>query len=84
MSDPEIDIIDISTPNASHCEIAIEAAKHGKSILCEKPLAIDVAECERMVEAVKEEEAVNMICHNYRRIPAIAQAKKMIENDPPR
>ena len=80
VSNPEIDIIDICTPNDSHCEIAIEAAKHGKAILCEKPLAMNLAECEEMVEAVKKAKVVNMVCHNYRRIPAIALAKKMIEN----
>lgn len=77
--DPEIDIIDICTPNDSHCEIALEAANNGKAILCEKPLAIDLAECEKMVAAVKKADVVNMVCHNYRRIPAIVQAKKMIE-----
>src|SRR5262245_61783918 len=72
VSNPEIDIIDISTPNATHCEIALEAAKNGKAILCEKPLAITVEECEKMVAAVNEAQVVNMLCHNYRRIPAIA------------
>ena len=76
VSDPEIDIVDICTPNDSHCEIALEATRNGKAILCEKPLAIDVAECEKMVAAVKKARVVNMVCHNYRRIPAIAQAKK--------
>src|ERR1700677_505166 len=80
VADPGIDIIDITTPNDSHAEIAIEAAKHGKAILCEKPLALDVAECEAMVAAVKKAGVVNMVCHNYRRIPAIALAKKMIED----
>ncbi len=75
---PDIDIIDICTPNDSHCEIAVEAAKHGKAILCEKPLAMNVAQCERMVDAVKKAGVPNMVCHNYRRIPAIALAKKMI------
>jgi predicted dehydrogenase len=79
VADPEIDIIDICTPNDSHHEIAIAAARHGKAILCEKPLAMDVAQCEDMVAAVKKAGVVNMICHNYRRIPAIAQAKRMIE-----
>jgi predicted dehydrogenase len=79
VADPEIDIIDICTPNDSHCEIALEAARHGKAILCEKPLAMDVAQCEHMVAAVKKAKVVNMVCHNYRRIPAIALAKKMIE-----
>lgn len=79
VADPEIDIVDICTPNDSHHEIAIAAARHGKAILCEKPLAMDVAQCEDMVAAVKKAGVVNMICHNYRRIPAIAQAKRMIE-----
>lgn len=79
VSNPDIDIVDICTPNDSHCEIAIEAARHGKAILCEKPLAMDVAECEKMIAAVKKARVVNMVCHNYRRIPAIAHAKKMIE-----
>ncbi len=79
VSDPEIDVIDVCTPNDSHCEIVLEAAKYGKAILCEKPLAMDVPECEQMVAAVKKAKVVNMICHNYRRIPAIALAKRMIE-----
>jgi len=79
VQDPEIDIVDVCTPNDSHCEIVLEAAKHGKAILCEKPLGLTVAECEKMVAAVKKARVVNMICHNYRRIPAIALAKKMIE-----
>ena len=79
VDDPEIDIIDICTPNDAHAEIAIAAAKAGKAILCEKPLGRNVAEAEKMVRAVKQARVVNMICHNYRRIPAIALAKKMIE-----
>src|SRR5438876_3604903 len=70
--DPKIDIVDICTPNDSHCEIAIAAARAGKSILCEKPLARNVAEAEKMTRAVKKARVVNMVCHNYRRIPAIA------------
>jgi predicted dehydrogenase len=79
VNSPDIDIIDINTPNDSHAEIAIAAAKAGKHILCEKPLALTVKQCEEMVAAVKKAKVVNMVCHNYRRIPAIAQAKKMIE-----
>ncbi len=80
LADPEIDIVDITTPNDSHAEIAIAAAQAGKAILCEKPLGMDVAECERMVAAVETAGVVNMVCHNYRRIPAIALAKRMIED----
>jgi predicted dehydrogenase len=79
MADPEIDVVDICTPNDTHCEIAIAAAKAGKAILCEKPMARNVAEAERMVAAVKKARVVNMVCHNYRRIPAIALAKQMLD-----
>jgi len=78
VSDPEIDIVDITTPNDSHAEIAIEAARNGKAILCEKTLALTVEQCREMVDAVKKARVVNMVCHNYRRIPAIALAKQMI------
>lgn len=79
IDDGKIDIVDICTPNDSHCEIAVAAAKAGKAILCEKPLARNVAEAEKMVAAVKKTRVANMVCHNYRRIPAIALAKQMIE-----
>ena len=79
VADPEIDIIDITTPNDSHAEIAIAAAGAGKAVLCEKPLGLNVDECERMVAAVEKAGVVNMVCHNYRRIPAVALARRMIE-----
>ncbi len=78
VENPEIDVVDISTANNSHAEIAIAAARAGKAILCEKPLARNVREAQAMVDAVKKAGVVNMVCHNYRRIPAIAQARKMI------
>jgi predicted dehydrogenase len=79
IADPAIDIIDITTPNDTHAEIAMAAAKAGKAVLCEKPLARTLAEAEAMVAAVKKARVVNMVCHNYRRIPAIALAKRLIE-----
>jgi len=78
VADPDIDIIDICTPNDSHAEIAIAAAQHRKAILCEKPLALDVPQAQAMIAAVKKARVVNMVCHNYRRIPAIALARRMI------
>jgi predicted dehydrogenase len=78
VENPAIDIIDINTPNDSHAEIAIAAAQNGKHVLCEKPLALNVKQCEQMLNAVKKARVVHMVCHNYRRIPAIAQARKMI------
>lgn len=78
VADGRIDIVDICSPNDSHCEIALAAAENGKAILCEKPLALDVDQAKRMVAAVKHAGVPNMVCHNYRRLPAIALAQQMI------
>jgi predicted dehydrogenase len=79
VAEPRIDIIDICTPNDSHAEVAIAAARAGKAVLCEKPLARTLAEAKRMVAVVAQAGVTNMICHNYRRVPAIALARQMIE-----
>lgn len=78
VSDPDIHIVDICTPNDSHAEIAIAAARAGKAILCEKPLARNFTEARGMVQAVKLARLPSMVCFNYRRVPAIALAKQMI------
>ncbi|HLZ53378.1 MAG TPA: Gfo/Idh/MocA family oxidoreductase [Verrucomicrobiae bacterium] len=75
---PLIDIVDIGAPNDLHAEIAIAAARNGKHILCEKPLALNVKQAEAMLAAAQKAKVVHMVCHNYRRIPAMALAKKMI------
>ncbi|MEP6937837.1 MAG: Gfo/Idh/MocA family oxidoreductase, partial [Chthoniobacterales bacterium] len=79
VADPDVDIVDVCTPNDSHAEIAIAAAKAGKAILCEKPLARTVAEAKKMLDAVRQARVTNMVCHNYRRVPAIALARAMIK-----
>ncbi len=76
----DIDMVDITVPNNQHAELAIKAAKAGKHVFCEKPLATSVADAKKMVAAVKKAGVVNMLCHNYRRAPAISLAKKMIDN----
>jgi predicted dehydrogenase len=75
----DIHLVDVSTPGDSHAEIAIAAAEAGKAILCEKPLANTVAEAEAMLAAVEKAGVVHMLCHNYRRIPAVMLAKRIIE-----
>jgi predicted dehydrogenase len=75
----DIDIVDIATPGDSHAEIAIEAAKAGKVVFCEKPLANTVKEAEKMLAAVKKAGVLHMICHNYRRAPAVMLARQLIE-----
>jgi predicted dehydrogenase len=75
---PDIDIVDVATPGDSHAEIAIAAAQAGKVVLCEKPLANTVKEAKAMLAAVKKAGVLNMVCHNYRRIPAVQLAKTLI------
>jgi len=76
----DIDLVDISTPGDLHAEIAIAAARAGKAVFCEKPLANSVAEARKMVAAVEKAGVVHMICHNYRRIPAVLLAKQVIDS----
>jgi predicted dehydrogenase len=79
VENPLIDIVDIGTPTFTHAEMAIAAAKNGKHIFCEKPMGRNLKECEEMYAAVKKYRVVHMIVHNYRRVPAIALAKRMID-----
>ena len=74
----DIDLVDVCTPGDSHAEIAIAAARAGKHILCEKPLANSLEDAERMLAAVEKAGVTHMICHNYRRIPAVMLAKQLI------
>jgi len=76
----DIDAVDICTPNNIHKEIAIAAAKAGKMILCEKPLAMNTAEGEEMCEAVEKAGVANMVWYNYRRVPAVTLAKQIIDS----
>lgn len=82
VNDPEIDIVDICTPNDSHAEIAIAAFKAGKHVICEKPLASTFEDAAAMAEAAKEAAKngqISMAAYQYRRVPAVALAKKLIE-----
>ena len=75
----DIDAVDICVPNNLHKEIALAAADAGKIILCEKPLAMNTAEGEEMCQAVERAGIANMVWYNYRRVPAITFAKKLID-----
>ncbi len=75
----DIDLVDIGSPNNTHLEIVLEAAKRGKMILCEKPLAMNVAEAEQMTAAVEKAGVPNMVWFNYRRVPAISLAKQVVD-----
>ena len=79
INDPSIDVIDIATPNNLHAEIAIAAAQAGKHIICEKPLAPTAEEAGQMYQAAKKAGVVTAVAFNYRRTPAVALAKKYID-----
>ena len=76
---PDIDLIDVCVPNFMHHDLVIAAAEAGKIVVCEKPMAMNVAEAQEMVAAVEKAGVANMVSFNYRRVPAIALAKQLIE-----
>lgn len=75
----DVDIIDICTPTDLHAEIAIAAAENGKHIFCEKPLAINTAQAKAMLSAARSTGVTHYLNHNYRRVPAIALARRLID-----
>jgi predicted dehydrogenase len=79
VNSPDIDLIDIASPNDTHAEIAIAAAKAGKMVMCEKPLGRNAAEAESMVAAVEAAGVANSVWYNYRRVPAVTLAKQLID-----
>jgi myo-inositol 2-dehydrogenase/D-chiro-inositol 1-dehydrogenase len=79
VEDPAIDLIDIVSPNSTHAEIAIAAARAGKMVTCEKPLSRSAAETATMVKAVEAAGVRNMAWYIYRRVPAVMLAKQLID-----
>lgn len=75
----DIDLIDVASPNDTHAEIAIAAAKAGKMLLCEKPLGRTAVEAKAMVDAVASSHSPNMVWYNYRRVPALVLLKELLD-----
>jgi myo-inositol 2-dehydrogenase/D-chiro-inositol 1-dehydrogenase len=75
----DIDVIDIASPNDTHAEIAIAAAKAGKMVFCEKPLGRTAAEGKSMLDATEAAGTLNMVWYNYRRVPALVLLKNLID-----
>ena len=75
----DVDVIDIVTPTYIHKEMALAAANAGKHIFCEKPCAVTYAQAKAMADAARNAGIVHYLNHNYRRVPAVAYAKEMIE-----
>lgn len=75
----DIDIVDIATPPGVHREIAVAAARAGKHVFCEKPIALDTAEAQEMHDAAEASGVVSYLNHEYRRCPAVALARQLID-----
>jgi myo-inositol 2-dehydrogenase/D-chiro-inositol 1-dehydrogenase len=75
----DIDVIDIASPNDTHQEIAIAAAKAGKMVMCEKPLGRTAKEAQEMVDAVEKAGVPNTVWYNYRRVPAVTLIKQLLD-----
>jgi predicted dehydrogenase len=77
----DIDVIDIASPNDTHHEIAIAAAKAGKMVMCEKPLGRNAKEAREMTEAVEQAGVPNTVWYNYRRVPAVTMIKQLLDEN---
>jgi len=75
----DVDLVDVCTTNDLHCQISVAAAKAGKDVVCEKPLARNLGEVLEMVRAVQAARVRHMISFNYRFVPAVRLAKEIIE-----
>lgn len=75
----DIDVIDVSTPGHLHHDQVLAAAAAGKHIICEKPLANTLADAKDMLKAVQKAGVKHMLMHNYRKIPAVALVRRMID-----
>jgi myo-inositol 2-dehydrogenase/D-chiro-inositol 1-dehydrogenase len=75
---PDIDLIDIASPNDTHHEIAIAAAKAGKMVMCEKPLGRNAKEASEMVAAVEAAGVANSVWYNYRFVPAVTMISQLV------
>jgi predicted dehydrogenase len=76
---PDVDIVDVCTPPGTHAEIVEAAAAAGKAVLCEKPLAADYAAARRAADAVRAAGVPNIVGFNYRRLPALALLRQLVD-----
>src|SRR3974390_3445722 len=81
LADDEIDAVYIATPVVLHCQQTVQAAEHGKHVLCEKPMAMNVSECRKMIEACRRN-GVRLGVAYYRRFyPAVMKIRELIQNE---
>ena len=78
-ADPNVDAVVIATPNFTHLEIATTAARHGKHVMCEKPLGLNAGEVRQMYHAARNAKVVHMTAFTYRFAPAMRYLKHLVE-----
>lgn len=80
LDDPEVDAIYIATPTASHADLAIAAARAGKHVLVEKPMAMSVAECDAMIEAAEAAGVRLWVAYYRRALPRFERVRQLIHD----
>lgn len=80
VTDPNVDVVDICTPNFLHKEIALEAIKHGKHVYSEKPLALTAQDAKEMVIAAQQAGVKTLVGFNYIKNPTTQLARQIIQN----
>ncbi len=81
LEDPAVDAVYVATPNSLHAQHTIQAAEAGKHVLCEKPMALTEADCERMIEACNKNKVKLAIDFQNRYHPAHVEARRLIQED---
>jgi predicted dehydrogenase len=79
VTDPEIDVVHILTPNSYHYPMAKACIDAGKHVICEKPLAMNTQESAELVELARQQDVINCVCHNKRYYPMVKQARAMVK-----
>jgi predicted dehydrogenase len=79
VNDPKVDVVDITSPNHLHCEMALAAIEAGKHVYCEKPLSVSLEDAERMAAAARKRGVKTMVAFNNIKTPAALLAKQLID-----
>ncbi len=80
LADPAVEAVSVCTPNSSHHPITLAAAKAGKHVLCEKPVSMDLAQAEEMIDACRQAGVIFQVGHHMRSWGAATKAKQLIEH----
>jgi predicted dehydrogenase len=80
LNDPNVDAIVIATPNFTHCEMAVKAARAGKHVMCEKPLALNAGQVRQMYEAARDAGVVHMTAFTYRFAPSMRYLRHLLKS----